>query len=439
LPRPLLDQPSDELNDWKRNDKRLRAMSLALMTLPLLWDARAASAAVNDEGAVYLSLGDVERRAHENAPEIRIAEAGLGEVRAARVGADVRLPTNPRLSFDGRVGVDGGARGERGFASTLEVMFEVGDVPGARVREVEQRTEVARAGLAAARLAARLRAVEAYVGTKLSELRIQHAKVGLELAQRLVAAAQERVRAGAGTDIDVTSAQIEVAERTAEVDASEAERRRHEAILRRLLGLALDRPLLLTTSIEAPPPPEAPGTLLERALAQRPDLAALHAELALVRASDERLRKEAWPKVGAFAAVDASPASPAFGVLGMSVELPFAQRNQGPRAVLAARRQTILARLEALKRFVESEVVASLEVYRLRLHELEVLSRQGLPAARLRVDLVEKGWLGGRFDVFRMTAAAQDLVRLRARHVEVLQGIWGERMALQRLTGGWVQ
>jgi cobalt-zinc-cadmium efflux system outer membrane protein len=195
--------------------------------------------------------------------------------------------------------------------------------------------------------------------------------------------------------------------------------------------------VLLTTAADALPPVPGVDVLLARARAHHPDLDAIEARVGLLGASDDRLRHEAWPRVGLYGAVDASPASPVFGVVGLSVELPFFQRNQGARAVVAAERQGELERLQMARRRIEVSVRSSHAAYQARLGELEVLGKDGIPAAERRLSLVEQGWRAGRFDIFRVTAAAQDLARLRSMRVEALARLWEDRLFLERLTGGW--
>jgi outer membrane protein TolC len=59
-----------------------------------------------------------------------------------------------------------------------------------------------------------------------------------------------------------------------------------------------------------------------------------------------------------------------------------------------------------------------------------------MPAAERAFALIERGWKAGRFDVFRLTAAARDVVRVRAQHLDVLEAAWLARVELDRASGG---
>lgn len=156
----------------------------------------------------------------------------------------------------------------------------------------------------------------------------------------------------------------------------------------------------------------------------------------LLDATDQRLAREAFPRTGLYLGVDAAPLSPVFGIVGVSVELPIVQRNQGPRAVVAAQRSGENDRLELEARRVAREVVAAKEGYEARRAELRRLTTDALPAAERTYELVETGWRSGRFDVFRVTNAARDVARIRSLRLDALEAAWLERIALDRATGG---
>lgn len=400
-----------------------------LLLLPL-------TAAAQSDTAVVLSLEEAQARAAKLAPEARLAAGRVREAAATRVGAGVILPVNPTVSVDARPGLDRNTRGELGVAGAVDFTFEVGGGPGARERESDARTRAATADGGVATLEARLAAEQAYVAERIASLRIVHAQEAIELGERVLAAALERATAGAGSDIDVTSARSELAEFRAELHAAEAERRKSEMELRYLIAVPASAPLQLSTAIDKPESTASIEALVKRSRDQLPDLVAIRARLGLLAAADERLQKEAFPKLGARLGIDASPASPVYGIAGVMVELPFAQRNQGPRAVVAAERETELDRYDFTAGRLDLALRAIHGAYAAHLEELAVLTSDGLPAAEEHLRLVETGWRAGRFDIFRLTTAAQSLVRLRAARVGVLERIWRQRMLLERWTGG---
>ena len=231
------------------------------------------------------------------------------------------------------------------------------------------------------RTSARVRALSSYVGAQIAELRITEADAALVVARRVLDATQRRVNAGAGSELDASSAQLQVAELEAARMAFERARATRLMDLRDALDLESDVPLTLTSSVIELPQVDEVSALLQHALTTHPELKAIQARVALWGATEERLRKEVFPRVGFYAGVDSAPLSPTYGVLGLSVELPVAQRNQGLRAQSARARESAEADLALEARLLRRAVLAALGSYESSRRELDRLSSQAVPAA----------------------------------------------------------
>lgn len=388
-----------------------------------------------------LTLRDARARADAAALDSRLAATRIGEAEATRVGAGVWLPVNPMVNFDGRYsgnqpGVTVG-RNEFGYGGGLNFLFDGFGAPSARIREAEQRVGAASAEAARVKLEARLLVTMSYVGTALARIQMEHAKESITLAERLVAAARERQAAGAGSAVDVTSAEAELAERRAQLQAAIGTETLEQLLLRELAGIPARGDLALGSDISEPAAAPEPERLLATAREQMPDLKVAYARLALLEAAHERLGREALPKLGGYVGVDTAPASPTFGLLGLQMEVPVAQRNQGPRAVNIAEQRTERTRIDFIIEHLELEVTHHREAHEAARKELDIIVHNGIPNAAERLRLVEEGWRAGRFDVFKVTSAANDLVRLKATQIDVLRRIWNQRLELERLIGGW--
>ncbi|HEY0712308.1 MAG TPA: TolC family protein [Polyangia bacterium] len=387
--------------------------------------------------ATGLSLAEARRLADTRAPEVVTARNRIREAEASRIGTGVRLPVNPRLSVDARPGLDREARGAWGWAGNLDLLFEVTGAAGARRGEAEARVGVARAEADVITLDAREEVSNAYLRVQLSRLRVEQARAAIGLAERLVEAAQHRSDAGAGTDIDLSAVRAELSERRAQLHEADAERIEDEMRLRLLLAIAPEQTLSLSSAADEVRSAPALAQVSAAARARRPDLIAVSERIRSLSAAEDRLRKEAHPKVGVFFGLDSSPMSPMFGIAGLSAELPIAQRNQGPRAVIASERRTEVDRYTLVERELELALRAAHGAHEARFAEFTVLTKEGIPAAEERLRLIETGWRAGRFDVFRLTAAAQDLARLRTLRLDVLARLWTNRFRLERLAGEW--
>ncbi len=389
--------------------------------------------------AETLTLEAAIERARQQSPEVQLAERLVEEAEASRVGAGVPL-TNPRFFADYRpmlVDLPNQPTDPRnGYNVGVNGEFEVSGAGFLRQSEVTKRVEVARAELDWERDRAAARVWVAYVDSLLAAQRVTRVEESLALQKRVAEAAEKRVTEGVAGEPELTTVLVEVA--SVERDLSEAQRRLHAAKLE--LASTLDTEpgveWTLTDTALAPPPAPSEQELISRALEHRPELRLAKARLALLEATDERLGREAVPKLGFNLGVDAAPASPTFGYAGLSMEIPVAQRNQGARAVARAQRETEKARLQSQLRRVAREVALSRHSYEARRHQVMLLTDNALPNARRTQSLIEEGWRAGRFDVFRLTGAARDTLRLEREHLETLLAAWADWVELQRTSGG---
>ena len=411
--------------------------SLLCVTCSLVsscFTARQAYAAV----PLSLSLPDALARANAGGPEVTRARFAAREADARRVGAGIVLPVNPRLAVDARPLISGGS-GSMGYGATLDFLFDVGGAPRARKREADRFSAVAQAELAMSRTSARMRALSGYVSAQIAELRITEADAALVVARRVLDATERRVNAGAGSELDAASAQMQVAELEAARMAFERDRAQGLMDLRDALDLESDVPLTLTSSVIDLPQVDDVNALLQRALTAHPELKAIQARVELWSATEERLGKEVFPKVGFYAGVDSAPLSPTYGVLGLSIELPFFQRNQGLRAQSERARESAEADLQLEGRLLQRAVMAALGSYESSRREIERLSSLAVPAAERTLSFAEAGFQAGRFDVFRLLAAARDSLRVRASRIDAIEAAWVARIELERAVGGEVK
>ena len=417
---------------------KLKSAIASLLCLLVCSATAEPNASAKDLAPISLSLEGAVSRAMATGPEVTRARFALREAAAHRVGAGIVVPQNPRLAVDARPLLRGGS-GALGYGATLDVLFDVGGAPRARVREAERFAALAQADLTTSRALARVRALGSYVRAQLAELRIVEADASLVVAHRVLEATERRVNAGAASELEVSSAELQVAELEAARMEFERERALSRMDLRDALDLDSEVELVLTSPVADPPALGEVSGLVQRALRTHPELRALRARLELLRATEARLSAELFPRVGLYAGVDSAPLSPTYGVLGLSVELPVAQRNQGPRAVSARQRESAEADLGLEARLLSRAVLAALTSYDASRRELERLTTRAVPAAERTLSFAEAGFEAGRFDVFRLLAAARDSLRVRASRIDAIEAAWNARIELERAVGGEVK
>ncbi|MBK6460204.1 MAG: TolC family protein [Myxococcales bacterium] len=323
-----------------------------------------------------------------------------------------------------------------GYGGSLEVPFDVGGAPPARAREAERGIDLAKADVDVQRRRARREVWSAYVRVRASERRVEEIQSVLRIAERIVQASARRAAAGAAGDVDEMAARSELAVLQGLAESAARQRESQLMELRGLLDLDAGRRLDLVTPLAEPAPAAAEADLISRALSRRPELARSRARVAQLVATDARLAQELFPRLSVYLGVDAAPVSPIFGQVGLSVELPVAQRNQRARAVAQRQRSTEETLTALLLRQIVRDVSAARAAYEGRRRELHLLSRTALPAAERTLELVELGWIAGRFDIFRVTTAARDVARVRALRIDALEAAWLEHVALDYTVGG---
>lgn len=388
--------------------------------------------------ATPLSLEAALVRASTAAPEVQLASRVLGEAEASIIGAGVPLPENPRLFIDyRRLASPPPIDPLNGYNVGVDGKLEVSGAGFARIEEAERRVSLARSELVTAQTVARMRAWVAYVTVQVGKQRVGMLEEALVIANRVENASRERQRNGVVGEPDVVAATLESANVRLELDEAKSQVLAASDSLRQVLDLAADERIELEQALPDPRPPEDEASLVQRALDQRPELSLVRARLALLEATDSRLFREgALPKLTYNLGFDAAPASPVFGYAGIGVELPVAQRNQGPRAITQAQQATERVRLETELRRVRREVVTARRSYEVRLRQLALLTKESLPAAERNEDLVEEGWKAGRFDIFRLTVATRELNRVRRQRLETLLAAWSDYVELLRASGG---
>ena len=409
------------------------------------------STAASPADAVELSLADALARGENQSPEVLRARAAHRAVESRRVGAEVLLPSNPvvtgsagqlrveTLTTDG-VTYHGGNALQWG--ARLEQAIEVGGQRGARIDEVNRAVEAAaaRERLALVETHAAVRA--AYAAAWIAGERVAAERAREQLGQQLLESVRLRASSGASSGVDLALAETEAGRIAAARVAAEVDQASQMSRLRILVGLGPGEPLQLSTGLaEVVSPAGAPiADLLARALQRRADLAALRSDAAELDAAITRLGREAVPTPTLFADVAAQPnVGDQQGQLylggGLSLPIPVARRNQGERARARAERDRVEAERALTERIIAEEVARAHGELSRRNTEVELYNRTVLPAAEQVARLTGEGYRSGKFDLFRVIAAAREQADARGEHLQALSALWQARIALDRAMG----
>jgi cobalt-zinc-cadmium efflux system outer membrane protein len=394
-----------------------------------------ANAAASDTGPLRLTLGEALARAEAASPLVRRARAEREAVAARDLGASLLFPSNPVVA--GAIGPVrdpiGSALGARlRVAQTIEIGGQRGArrrLVGSAVRAAELREEIA---LAETR--ARVRA--AYVGAQLARAQVDAAVQRETLVEKLLAAVEARVAAGAASDVDLAQARLERgAARGVRLDATLAAA---DALsrLRPLLGLPAARAVVLDEGPAAPPRQAVDlPTLLAQAEERRVDLAALAASQAEIDADLDRLRREAIPSPTLFIDFERDLPGQILAFGGVALPLPAWRRHQGEIAVALGERRRNEEERALLSRDVAVEVERAFQTESAEREMTELFDREVLPAAAEAIALMTEGWQAGKFDLFRLLQTSRDASEARRLYLETLGRFWNASIDLDRAVG----
>lgn len=290
--------------------------------------------------AAPLSSEEAVRAAVSGAPAVLAAEASLDRARALR--AQSLLLRDPTV--EGRVGVDG----EGLEVQALQRLSLTGEGRHAH-RAARFEIEASEAALRRARLEAAAGARRAYLEAATRERLVGFAVEDVERAARVRDAVARQRELGEAAVLDVWLARMGEAGAAAEL----LEARREHALGLQALAELVRRPLDPATELEDPLA-AVPAPDLQRARAERADVAAARAAVQAAEADLRRQRAAAVPPLGIGAFLerdgDVSHLGPA-----LSVTLPLFDRNQVGRAEARGALDEAVADAAALEARAETE------------------------------------------------------------------------------------
>lgn len=363
-------------------------------------------------------IGSVEEliaQALAHNPELLAARERIGE--ASGLLRQAGLRPNPDIEVSVSNGDALGSRGERDYAINYSHPLELG---GKRARRLD-----------AARLAADLvrtevldreRLLRASVRTRyveaLSAMRnLGNAQRVLDLTRKSFELAQARTREGEGSPLEQGLLQVEMNRIDSDRTLFQSQVERAVLELRLLSGMDEGGALTIGERLMPPATSVESQSALDIALKRRPDILAARIQEALADAEILSARAEATPNLtatGQYAHTQsrfdqyglAAPGGPAVPLrdkdnvltAGISIALPFRNRNQGNVEAAVSRSRAARLRREALERSARQEILAAINRYE---------------AARRALDLFDRGVVGQSQENLRIVRGAYELGELR--------------------------
>lgn len=382
-----------------------------------------------------LSLSDALALSLRQNPELKSFdwEIRASEARMIQAG----LKPNPVLAYSAQnLPGSGPYRGGEIMENTLELsqLVELGGKRRARVNEADAARGVAEWDYQVRRVEVLKSTTQAFVAVLVAQRQVQLAEETAALAEKVTPMTQKRVEAGKANAVEVMRSNVAVA--SAKIELEQA--RRTLAAARVILAAQWgeQRPTFDAvrgdlTGIKALP---KFSTLVQR-IQENPEIVRWTAERQRRQAALARQQSLAKPDI----TLSGGPrvlgkADDISWVVGVSIPLPFKNRNQG--AIAAAEAE--VAKTESERKSSEINIYTQLNsAYESLLRatrEVELLNKDVLPGAQQAEEAIMQGYEAGRFTQLEILDARRTLIQARNQHLRALADYHQSLAEIEALT-----
>lgn len=383
-----------------RRSALFAGLALAMLVQPAI--AQDASIVSLEEALDLTGVADDATSSTFN-PRI-VGPRAESEAAQALVG-QARLRPNPEVSLEvENIAGSGAFSGLSATEYTLAVgqRIELGGKRGARVAAAEAQAQLAnlRTDLAGAELGFLVR--ERYVAAAAAASRVELARDVVDRNEELARIAGVLVEVGREPPLRALRAEATLAEARAELQAAEANSLAARTALASLWG-EQDTPPLVPGAF---PNIEPPAAVLASATSLPLQVARGQSATAAAEIDYERSLRIPDPVVSAGVRRFEESNDSAF-LVGVSIPLPFWNRNQGNIAAAEARLRAANAREVVALADFELTVTRARSQYLAAEARVETLSTTSLPQAEEALQLVRIGYRNGRFPLIEVLSAAE--------------------------------
>ena len=373
-------------------------------------------------------------------PELIARRAAVGEAEATLIAAG--LWPNPEIGVSVRPGIDGAS----GYALEADALLELlrPRERDARKKAADARVDEVRAEIAADEFRFVGEVRQQRLAVFAAERAVAILVEAVELRQRTADVVRRLREIGDATELTEAAAELELAEARRDVRQAQAELESERRELNRLMGLPPDYDLALSGFGEplriALYDEIADEELDQRLLAGRLELRATEAAY---RRADQGLRLAVlrqFPRLAVGPAFERELEGDQSLGLGLSLELPLLNRNQGEIAERRAARERVRAEYVAMLHRLRADAFAAREAVRVARTEVEAQERDVLPLLQRNQALFEGAFRAGELNIIDWITAQQRAVVTRREYLEALvryrRAIIGLETALGRpMTG----
>jgi cobalt-zinc-cadmium efflux system outer membrane protein len=379
------------------------------MSRVLLSAALCLGAVVPSSAQAVLTLEDTILRAREQAGAVIIARARLAEAEAGVIDASARFRNNPVIE-----GAAGPRSGPSGRAADVDLgvsqQFETGGQRGARLAGAHAAVDRQRAEGQQSERDVVFEAASAFLDALAATERLQVAEGAETIARDLLNATERRYALGDIAAIDVNLARIDAARSTATLVAARAALTAAAGALRAILRIPAAEPIELRGSLDLPPPPELER--LEASVDQRPEFAALQAEIREADAQAQLGRALRRPDLGFRVAYEREESDDIL-LGGLTITLPAFQSGQGARAAGLARASRARIEAEIARQAAVAELRTAYAMYEQHAALSAALERDAAPSLADNEMLARRSYEAGEMNLMDSLLIRREAVDTR--------------------------
>ena len=280
-----------------------------------------------------------------------------------------------------------------------------------------------------------------YLGCLLAEANRNTARANVELSEALLKLARQQKDAGTGTGIEVTRAEVQLANDRQSLIHAENDRNRAALTLLKTMGLRMDAPVEFTNKLEFKPVDIAgDGALVEQARKARPEMREQQQRQDAARLSLGAVKDERLPSLGASAdygtigsgIVGAHPTY----TMGVSLRVPIFDggRREARIGESSSQYRQEQIRTRDVGQQIELQVRTALESLRSAAAEVQSAT-EGQALAESELAQAQRRWQAGVATSVEVTDAQTRLQRARDNLVKALYDHNVARLDLATATG----
>ena len=381
------------------------------------------------EPTTALTLRAAIELALSNNAELMIAAREIEAIEGQVLQAQTR--PNPELAYL----LEDTRRATRTNTLQLNLPIEMGGKRAARIEAAQSGRDIAVAELATRRAEIRATVTAAFFEILSAQERVALAQDSVDLAKRATDAATKRVSAGKVSPVEESKARVAEAGVRVELMQGHSELRIVRQRMASLWGSATPRFTQVDGQIEnLPAVPDLQA--IEQRLADSPNLKRAQMEVQRRKALVEVERARRVPDVTvSMGAKRAEELGRNQVLLGVSVPLPFFDRNQGNVLEALKREDKSRDELLAMQIRLTTDVLQARERLSASRSEIEVLQREVLPGAKSAYDAATTGFEFGKFNFLEVLDAQRTFFQAKSQYLKSLAEAHRAAVEIDRLLG----